>query len=60
METSGILIGMETSSIGQWVLESGGRWVVAPDDQRALLIAIEEAMDADERKRRGSPAYDFA
>jgi len=55
-----IFIGSKTSSIGQWVLESGGGWVVAPGDCQALIVIIQEAMDTTERKRRGSMAYNFA
>ena len=55
-----IFIGSETSSIGQWVLESGAGWVVQPGDVGALQSAITEASDAAERARRGKLACDYA
>lgn len=54
-----IFIGSADSSIGQWVTESGGGWLVEPGDDEALQAAILEAGDADERTRRGQLAGDY-
>ena len=54
-----IFVGSEESSIGQWVLESGGGWVVRPGDVDALKAAITEASQADECDRRGALAHSF-
>ncbi|MGC6458305.1 MAG: glycosyltransferase family 4 protein [Akkermansiaceae bacterium] len=55
-----IFIGSKTCSIGQWILESGGGWVVAPGDVKALHRAFQEAQDEGERKRRGAAALRFS
>jgi glycosyltransferase involved in cell wall biosynthesis len=52
-----ILVGSETSSAGQWVIESQGGWVVPPDDVDGLVQAIHEASNRQERARRGRAAY---
>lgn len=54
-----IFIGSADSSIGQWVSESGGGWVVGPGDEEALQSAIHEACDPDERSRRGQLAGEY-
>lgn len=55
-----IFIGSENSSIGQWVLESGGGWLIAPTDVDALKLAIGEASEPDECDRRGELAHSFS
>ena len=55
-----IFIGSETCSIGQWILESGGGWVVPPEDVDSLHQAILEAQDEGERRRRGAAALRFS
>ena len=55
-----IFVGSETCSIGQWILESGGGWVVPPDDVEGLHRAFQEAQDEGERARRGSAALSFS
>ncbi len=40
-----VFVGSETCSIGQWIKESGGGWVVAPGDVEGLEQAIKEASD---------------
>jgi glycosyltransferase involved in cell wall biosynthesis len=55
-----IFIGDGKSSIGQWVTESGGGWVVAPGDVKGLERAIEEARDREARESRGHAAKAFA
>jgi hypothetical protein len=55
-----IFIGDAMSSIGRWVNESGGGWVVAPGDVTGLARAIEEARDPETRESRGRAAKAFA
>lgn len=55
-----IFIGSETSSIGQWILESGGGWVVPPEDIDGLHQTFQEAQDEGERRRRGVAALRFS
>jgi glycosyltransferase involved in cell wall biosynthesis len=55
-----IFIGSAGSSIGRWVSESGGGWVVNSNDVAALAAAIEEAGNPQERARRGRAAKLFA
>lgn len=55
-----IFIGSEESSIGQWVLESGGGWLVRPGDVDALHGVITEASEAGECERRGGLALSFS
>jgi glycosyltransferase involved in cell wall biosynthesis len=55
-----VFIGSPDSSIGCWVRESGGGWVVEPGDVAALAEAIEEAGNPQERARRGRAAKLFA
>jgi colanic acid biosynthesis glycosyl transferase WcaI len=55
-----IFIGSAESSIGRWVLESGGGWVVAAGDVAGLLAALEQASDPVERATRGRAAKVFA
>ena len=43
-----------------WIQQSGGGWVVAENNLKGLLSAIEEAMDPVERQRRGQAALEFA
>ena len=55
-----IFIGSADSSIGRWVLESGGGWVVAPADVAGLLAALAEARDPEVRATRGRAAKAFS
>ncbi len=55
-----IFIGDSHSAISRWIDESGGGWVVAPGDTRALARAIDEARDPDVRESRGGAAAEFA
>ena len=55
-----VFIGSAGSSIGRWVSESGGGWVVESADVAALAEAIEEAGNPRERARRGRAAKLFA
>ncbi|MEI6654714.1 MAG: glycosyltransferase [Verrucomicrobiota bacterium] len=55
-----IFIGSALSSIGRWVMESGGGWVVAPGDVAGLLDALAQACDPTTRTTRGHAAQAFA
>jgi alkanesulfonate monooxygenase SsuD/methylene tetrahydromethanopterin reductase-like flavin-dependent oxidoreductase (luciferase family) len=55
-----IFIGSAESSIGQWVAESGGGWLVAAGDVAGLRAALREARDPMERKTRGDAAFRFS
>jgi hypothetical protein len=43
-----------------WIQESGGGWIVDQDDLDGLLKAIGQALNPDERRRRGQAALQFA
>ena len=53
-------VGSETSSIGEWIKESSGGWVVAPGDHQALYRAILEAALPGACLSRGHAAGEFA
>ncbi|MDB4265232.1 glycosyltransferase family 4 protein [bacterium] len=55
-----IFIGSESCSIGRWILESGGGWVVAPGDVEGLLAVLQEARDRSLRESKGLNALDYA
>ena len=55
-----ILIGSKDSSIGQWVTESGGGWIVPPGDPEGLASAITAAGHDEERVKRGQAAMKFS
>jgi len=55
-----ILIGSKDSSIGQWVTESGGGWIVPPGDPEGLATAICAAENDEERIQRGRAALKFS
>ncbi len=55
-----IFVGSSQSSIGRWVIESGGGWVVEPGDVSGLLVALNEAGDNGVRTARGEAAAVFA
>lgn len=55
-----IFVGCSQSSIGRWVTESGGGWVVEPGDVSGLLAALGEARDREIRNARGQTAGQFA
>ena len=55
-----IFIGSAESSIGRWVRESGGGWVVAAGDVGGLLAALAEACEPMVRESCGSAAKTFA
>ena len=55
-----IFVGTRTCAIGQWILESGGGWVVEPGDIESLRAAVEKSRDVKERVKRGEAARKFA
>jgi glycosyltransferase involved in cell wall biosynthesis len=55
-----IFIGSEKCSIGSWILESGGGWVVQPNDVDALRQALNDARSKEERLRRGVAGRAYA
>ena len=55
-----IFVGSEASSIGEWIKQGSGGWVVAPGDHQALHQAVLDAARPENRKQRGLAAADFA
>jgi glycosyltransferase involved in cell wall biosynthesis len=55
-----IFVGARENSITRWIEESGGGWVVPPDDVDALTAAVREAREPGERARRGRAARAYA
>jgi colanic acid biosynthesis glycosyl transferase WcaI len=55
-----IYVGGRRCETARWIEESGGGWVVGENDLKGLLGAIEQALDADERRKRGNAALQFA
>ena len=55
-----IFIGSADSSIGRWVTESGGGWVVPAGDVDGLLTALDEARQPEIRLTRGRAAEVYA
>jgi hypothetical protein len=55
-----VFIGSADSSIGRWVTESGGGWVVPPGDGPGLEAALAEASQPELRASRGRAARNFA
>jgi hypothetical protein len=55
-----IFLGGSDSSIGQWVAQSGGGWVLPPDDGPGLLAALAEACQTETRAAKGHAAGRFA
>ena len=55
-----IFVGSDTCSIGHWILESDGGWVVPPGDLSSLLAALNEAANPAVRVRKGQNALAFS
>ncbi len=55
-----IFIGSGQSSIGNWVMESGGGWVVGPHDVAGLLDVLKQAGDPAQRHAKGLAARNYA
>lgn len=55
-----IFVGGRENDAAAWIEEAGGGWIVPEDDVDALLRAVEEARDPEERRRRGAAGLAFA
>jgi glycosyltransferase involved in cell wall biosynthesis len=55
-----IFLGPRESEPFEWITTSGGGWAVAEGDVDGLLQAVAEAIDPEERARRGEAALRFA
>jgi len=55
-----IYVGRPTGTAAEWVLDSGGGWVVIPGNIDALSAAVRDACDPVERTRRGTDALAYA
>jgi colanic acid biosynthesis glycosyl transferase WcaI len=55
-----LFVGGNQCETAAWICESGGGWIVAPDDSAGLSLAIMQALDPGERQRRGQAALAFA
>jgi hypothetical protein len=55
-----IFIGSRDNSLASWLLESGGGWIVEPDDHQAMDAALKEARDRAACETKGLAARNFA
>jgi len=55
-----IYVGGRQCETAAWISESGGGWVVDEGDVDGLLGAIQQALNAGERRKRGKAAQEFA
>lgn len=55
-----LFVGSRSSETAQWIIQSGGGWVVAEEDVAALSEAIQQALNVSERRRRGAAAWEFS
>jgi glycosyltransferase involved in cell wall biosynthesis len=55
-----IYVGGRNCETSVWIEESGGGWVVDENDLDGLALAIKQAMDPGERRKRAKAALDFA
>jgi glycosyltransferase involved in cell wall biosynthesis len=55
-----LYVGGRDCETALWILQSGGGWVVDENDVPGLLLAIQQASDPEERRRRGQAALEFA
>ncbi len=55
-----LFVGGSKNEIADWIVASGGGWVVAQDNIPSLLQAVNEARDPNERTLRGERALAFA
>jgi len=55
-----IYVGGRNCETSVWIEESGGGWVVDENDLEGLSLAIKQAMDPSERRKRAKAALDFA
>lgn len=55
-----LFTGSPTSSVGRWIIESGGGWVCPAGDVPSHLNALREALDPERRARKGAAARAYA
>ena len=55
-----LYVGGRDCEAASWIRDSGGGWVIEQGDLKGLLSAIEQALDVDERRKRGQAALAFA
>lgn len=55
-----LFVGGRESETAMWIKESGGGWVVDEGDLPGLLDAVAQALNPNERRKRGAAALDFA
>ena len=55
-----LFVGGRQCETAAWIQESGGGWVVDQNDSVGLLKAIRQAMNPEERRRRGEAASAYA
>jgi glycosyltransferase involved in cell wall biosynthesis len=55
-----LFVGGHGCETAMWIKESGGGWVVNEGDIHGLLDAVAQALNPDERRKRGAAALDFA
>lgn len=55
-----LYVGGRDCETALWIQQSGGGWIVGENDLKGLFLAIEQAMDPGERRRRGQAALEFA
>ena len=55
-----LFVGGRECETAAWILESGGGWIVEPQDSDGRAKAIAQALDLGERQRRGQAALGFA
>ncbi len=55
-----LFVGGRRCETAAWIEESGGGWIIDPNDLNSLLTAIEQAHNPDERRKRGQAALEFA
>ncbi len=55
-----LYVGGTKCETAEWIMQSGGGWVVEQNDEVALLEAVKQASDRAECARRGEAALNFA
>jgi colanic acid biosynthesis glycosyl transferase WcaI len=55
-----LYVGGRDCETAAWIRESGGGWIIDEGDIEGLLAAVEQALDGEERRKRGQAALDFA
>jgi colanic acid biosynthesis glycosyl transferase WcaI len=55
-----LYVGGHDCETALWIQQSGAGWVVAEDDLKGLLQAIQDALSPSERRRRGQAGLEFA